>query len=587
MRVWVGVAAAVGLALAGAPHAVAGATFSVTRSDDPPPDGCMPMDCSLREAVLDANATAGEDVINLAGGRYRLSIGGANEDGGATGDLDLTDDVRILGSGARLTVIDAQGIDRVFDVGIGVHARIWDVTVTGGQSVGNGGGIRNTGTLSLFHDSIAGNESLGSGGGIDSSGTLGLVRSTVSGNHATGNGGGIRGGGAIDSSTISANIAGGPGSAGDGGGIDAAGVSYFSLTSSTVTDNQAFNAAVLGGGMRAEASGLVNNSIVANNVAHTLDQSVTAVSDCDGPVQTQGHNLSDGIDCGFTDPTDQQAVPVLLGPLGNNGGPTDTEAVLAGSHALDAGASCAPSDQREVSRPRGAACDIGAYELAAPLATTTNATSAGFTTVTLTGIVDPSYRETTAWFEWGRTPEYGSTTFVRVVGSGNGQVVFSEPLDGLRQGATYHYRLVAENAEGRTLGADQSFTTMDRAKPVLTLLRIIPGLFHRANGATFSFTLTENATVTLRFDRVLRGVRKGKRCVKITRRNRRHRPCARYLPVAGSIALTATEGKNSTHFDAKVGEKLLKFGAYRLRATPRDAAGNVGKTVLAAFRVLR
>lgn len=170
---------------------------------------------------------------------------------------------------------------------------------------------------------------------------------------------------------------------------------------------------------------------------------------------------------------------------------------------------------------------------------------------------------------------------------GNGLMPVSASVTGLRQGATYHFRLVASSAEGTTMGDDQAFTTQDRTKPVLTLLRIIPGLFHRANGATFSFTLSENATVTLRFDHVLRGVRSGKRCVKITRRNRRHRPCTRYLPVAGSLVLTGAEGPNSSHFDARVSQKLLTFGAYRLRATPRDPSGNVGKTVLAAFRVLR
>jgi predicted outer membrane repeat protein len=493
--------------------------------------------------------------------------------------------------GARLTSIDAQRIDRVFDVGSGVHAVISDVTVAGGETTGSGGGLRgsNSGSLSLVRDSIAGNQSLGNGGGIESNTTLGLVSSTVSGNLALGNGGGIRGTYvSIDSSTISGNVAGGAGGNGEGGGIDGAGASYFSLASSTITDNQAFNTAVLGGGIRAEPSALADNSIVANNVAHPPDQSVTAVSNCDGTVQTQGHNLSDGTDCGFVDPTDQQDVPVLLGPLGNNGGPTDTEAVLATSHALDAGANChAPSDERGVSRPRGAACDIGAYELAAPLVTTTNATSAGFTTVTLTGTVDPSLRETTAWFVWGPTLQYGFTSPVRVVGSGNGARVFTEPLAGLRQGLTYHYRLVAENSEGRTYGEDGSFTTLDRQKPVLTLLRVVPGLFHRMNGATLAFTLSENATVTFRFDHVLRGVRKGKRCVKITRRNRRRRPCTRYLPVTGTVVQSAAEGPNSIHFDAKVGEKLLTFGAYRLRATPRDAAGNVGKTAFAAFRVLR
>ena len=48
-----------------------------------------------------------------------------------------------------------------------------------------------------------------------------------------------------------------------------------------------------------------------------------------------------------------------------------------------------------------------------------------------------------------------------------------------------------------------------------------------------------------------------------------------------------THNTNSIHFDANVGGKLLTFGAYRLRATPRDPAGNVGKTPVAAFRVLR
>jgi CSLREA domain-containing protein len=590
MRIGVGVAAAVLLALAGAPHAAA-ATFTVTRLDDPAPDACMLLDCSLREAVLAANSTAGADAITLPAGHFRLSIAGAGEDGGATGDLDLLDGVTITGMGARLTSIDAQGIDRVFDVGSGVHAVISDVTVTGGATSGNGGGLRaaGSGSLSLLRDSIADNRSLGNGGGIDSSTTLSVVSSTVSGNDASGNGGGIRGSSvAIDSSTISGNVAGGVGGAGEGGGIDAVSASSFSLSSSTVTDNQAFNSAVLGAGIRAEPSALADNSIVANNVAHLPDQSLSAVSDCDGTVQTQGHNLSDGTDCGFVQPTDQQGVPVLLGRLADNGGPTDTEAVLPGSHALDAGANCrAPSDQRGVSRPRGAACDIGAYELAAPLVTTTNATSPAFTTVTLTGTVDPSFGETTAWFEWGPTLQYGYTTPVRVVGSGNGAVVFTEPLAGLRQGLTYHYRVAADNSEGRTFGADASFTTLDRQKPALTLLRIVPGLFHRKNGASFSFTLSESATVTLRFDHVLRGVRSGKRCVKITRRNRRHRPCARYLPVRGSLVLTAAEGKNSTHFDARVNNKLLTFGAYRLRAGPKDRAGNVGKTVLAAFRVLR
>ncbi|MFL5923703.1 MAG: hypothetical protein ACJ74S_06995, partial [Gaiellaceae bacterium] len=231
--------------------------------------------------------------------------------------------------------------------------------------------------------------------------------------------------------------------------------------------------------------------------------------------------------------------------------------------------------------------DIGAYELAVPVVVTRAASGVAFSTATLDGIVDPSYHQTRAWFEYGRTTAYGSQTPMRFL-SGNGGAPVTEPLTGLRQGVEYHFRLVAMTYDGVTIaGVDQTFTTFDRTKPVLSLLRVVPGLFHRKNGVTFSFTLSENATVTLRFDHVLRGVRRGKRCVKITRRNRRHRPCTRYLPVAGNVVLAAAEGKNSIHWDAKVGTKLLTFGAYRLRATPRDATANVGKTAIAAFRVLR
>src|SRR4029079_5660959 len=158
MRIGVGVAAAILLALAGAPHAAAGATFTVTRLDDPAPDGCMPMDCSVREAVLDANATAGEDAILLPAGHFRLAIPGPNEDAGATGDLDLLDDVTIVGLGARLTSIDAQGLDRVLDARPGIKAELDDVTITGGEIGSDGGAIENRALLTLVRDAIVDNQ---------------------------------------------------------------------------------------------------------------------------------------------------------------------------------------------------------------------------------------------------------------------------------------------------------------------------------------------------------------------------------------------------------------------------------------------
>src|ERR687888_1320010 len=114
MKVRAGVAVALWVALAGAPNAAA-ATFTVTRTDDPGPGACD-SDCSLREAVLAANAGPGGDTIQLPAGRFRLGRAGTNEDAGATGDLDLTKSVVLTGAGARATIVDAAGLDRVLDV---------------------------------------------------------------------------------------------------------------------------------------------------------------------------------------------------------------------------------------------------------------------------------------------------------------------------------------------------------------------------------------------------------------------------------------------------------------------------------------
>jgi CSLREA domain-containing protein len=64
--------------------------YSVTRFDDPAPNGCNVGDCSLREAIIAANAsTSVPDTISLPPGIYTLTRAGANEDAAATGDLDI------------------------------------------------------------------------------------------------------------------------------------------------------------------------------------------------------------------------------------------------------------------------------------------------------------------------------------------------------------------------------------------------------------------------------------------------------------------------------------------------------------------
>src|SRR5687767_686219 len=73
--------------------------------------------CTLRAAIQEANDTAGvADTVSLPAGRYELTAAGGNENFAVTGDLDLTGSITIAGAGARTTIIDANGIDRVFHV---------------------------------------------------------------------------------------------------------------------------------------------------------------------------------------------------------------------------------------------------------------------------------------------------------------------------------------------------------------------------------------------------------------------------------------------------------------------------------------
>lgn len=142
----------------------------VTRFDDPAPGGCIPTDCSLREAVILANALVGPDTIHLAAGAYQLTIPGAGEDLAATGDLDVRDDLSIVGAGQAQTAIVMSGqLDRViqvyYDVNNGVKhtLNLSDLSVSGGyahgdqyntNSLGTGGCIFAVGEMNLTNVTI-------------------------------------------------------------------------------------------------------------------------------------------------------------------------------------------------------------------------------------------------------------------------------------------------------------------------------------------------------------------------------------------------------------------------------------------------
>src|SRR5262245_46297023 len=169
------------------------AVLNVTTALDviDPSDGLL----SLREAVLAANAAPGADTINLFASGFNLSLAGADEDSGATGDLDIHDDLTIVGAGQYITDISAYGLDRVFQI-FGASVEFSRLSLDGGQS-GQGAGISSqNGTLRLTHCSIYNNAAFGWGtdvmgvGVYLAGGSLSVTHSLIGDNQAVTIGGG-------------------------------------------------------------------------------------------------------------------------------------------------------------------------------------------------------------------------------------------------------------------------------------------------------------------------------------------------------------------------------------------------------------
>jgi large repetitive protein len=212
----------------------------------------------------------------------------------------------------------------------------------------------------------------GSGGGMDNQGSATLTNVTFERNRAGDGNGDVGGSGgglsncsdvALTNVTIFSNQAGngnGPDTpGGDGGGI--ANFGLATLTNVTI----ALNSAGLGEFGGVDGSG---NEIASDGIAYFRNAIVSGVSqNCsDGSdIVSLGHNLDSGMTCGFVTASDRTNSDPVLDTLRDNGGFTQTMALLPGSPAIDGGDDdgCPSTDQRGVSRPQGNACDIGAYEL--------------------------------------------------------------------------------------------------------------------------------------------------------------------------------------------------------------------------------
>jgi len=132
-----------------APHCAP--IYNVTKTADTNDGVCSPSDCSLREAVNNANACDGSHTINLPAGGYTLTIDGDDEEDGATGDLDIVDDLTV---GTDLTIVGTAapsihgGIERSFHIHNGATVVFDHIWLADGSAI-IGGGLINEGDLTL------------------------------------------------------------------------------------------------------------------------------------------------------------------------------------------------------------------------------------------------------------------------------------------------------------------------------------------------------------------------------------------------------------------------------------------------------
>ncbi len=324
---------------------------------------------SCTDARLDTALSGGGLVtFNCGSGAVTIDISSG------TGTKVITADTTIDGGGV-MTISGGNSVG-VFSLNSGVKFTVQNLTIANGVRTGpdDAGGAIDTGdtsggTLTVTNSTFSGNSAggEGDGGAINNRGTLTVTNSTFSGNSVPGgNGGAIKNNGTltVTNSTFSGNSApgGNPGNpGGNGSAIFNGHGGMLTVTNSTFSGNSG-SAAIENG---TDTVTVITNTIVANS---------TSGGNCAGSVTDGGHNIDNGTTCGFStanaslNSTDPQLDPA---GLQNNGGATQTIALLPSSPAIDAGdgSVCAAPpvnhlDQRGFVRP-GAGhshCSIGAFE---------------------------------------------------------------------------------------------------------------------------------------------------------------------------------------------------------------------------------
>lgn len=353
---------------------------------------------SLRAAIQEANASPCDNgvIIQLGFATYGLALSGQGEDASATGDLDITGYVRIRGVGIDETIIDANSIDRVFEVHPGATLVLSDLTIR--EGIGDGAGIRNRGNLALHRVKVTNNSGSGGAGAVRNDARMLAIDCEFASNSSTSNGGGISGFGADSTTDLRRCLIRDNTTNLNGGGVAFGNSATALMENVTFSENQArFNGGgvfcnnatvnmnhctvtlceadndsdgVGDGGGLLQAGGTINlsNSIVAFNVKGPGTR-----SDISGTINSGGYNnirqVSPGILTGNLAGNITGFGANLLG-LADNGGVTRTHALAPGSIGIDDADPNASItfDQRHKFRPYDGdedgtlRCDMGAYE---------------------------------------------------------------------------------------------------------------------------------------------------------------------------------------------------------------------------------
>jgi hypothetical protein len=543
--------------------------FQVDRTDDlnfvfPGATGCVastPNDCTLRGALDRSDRASGVDLVSIPAGTYVRDP--------TLPTLEILNSVTIAGAGARSTIIEgadtpSEGPALNFTVQAGqVSANtsaIRDVTITKGTNLSGGGvassgaGIKSTGT-NLFLDrvTVSGNVATGAmnpgtGAGIafDTAGrTLTIDSSTIAGNRAVSGGVGARGAGievsggsaSIRSSTIAGNVADGNGTVAQGGGlaaVDGAGVTLDRVTvAGNVAEDVGATQAVANANLLREGTATISatRSIVADGIAPPGSNSQNCVT----PITSQGMNVEDRGQCGFNPPADRLGVPVGLGTLADNGGPTNTRAITQSSPAFDFAGDCVVGDQRGFGIGF-ADCDSGAFELQPGAA--------------------------------GGPGAPGGLGGGAGAPAGAGPVASGTPAD-ISPASVTDYGLSQTRFAAAGNGA--SVKAAAQKKPKV--------------GTTVRYTLSEAATLRFTVERIKGGRKVAGKCRKPTTRTKAKPKCD--LPLKGSFTHKGATGKNSFKFTGRLNRKPLPPGNYQLVASARDSAGNPSAPQRTRFKIVK